>query len=385
MRGTQVSLAAAVVLVTAVAGWTAEIAPAGGKAKFVNDFSPGVAKVVTRAKLLNDGLQFQLREGEGQVDVLGASMQMQVLQDGVTVVAGLDLNGNGTIDRNEAFPVRENMAGALVPTAGEDGKKVGFPVAIKFMTLIRNAKVRTGKVTMAVGSMYAAGGKKGTINGVEVTLIDDNLDGKYSQDGRDAIVIGRTTAAVPLGTMHKIGNLVYQLKVAEDGSSVEFTPQKDLKLNVTELQFKSSAVACFVIEGEKGTYDVVASGKTGLPAGEYRFAYGAICQGNDVFPILPRGERMSVGVGGKRKVSGTEGGIRYTLSEDCVNTLIMGSPFYAHFSGAVGGGKVTVNPSVAVEGAAGERYGVHFDTRIRPSVIILNDKSVVSASPMGFG
>jgi hypothetical protein len=220
------------------------------------------------------------------------------------------------------------------------------------------------------GKYYAASALKGSIDGVPIRIIDDNLDGKITQDGSDAIVIGRSPFAQPLYRIHQIGASFYEIKVDEDGKGLSFGKVSDLKpVTVKSPLLKLGATKALVVaDSDSGqAFDLVAA-KSGIPAGTYSLCYGVISAGKDVVVIRPGKETEKV-----------------TVSES-PSTLTLGAPLKVNFDGRLVGNKVEVFPNLTVVGAGGESYDPDFGSTLsRPSVLLMEGTKVLIRQQMEYG
>jgi hypothetical protein len=108
--------------------------------------------------------------------------------------------------------------------------------------------------------------------------------------------------------------------------------------------------------------------KSGIPAGEYSLAYGALEASRDVVIIKP-GKDM-------KKITVSESG----------GDLGLGKPLKLVFTGYMAADKVEVYPDVQIVGAAGEIYQPDFgSTSGRPVVTQSEGNRIVSQKPMEFG
>ena len=362
-------------LLFAIAGWqglqAAGDKPAGDKTssaalpdgaiKLTYEASAKMAGLLTPKKLV-DKLGFQYFDGKGTLDICGKKVAIQGMISGRTTLFGMDTDGSGTIEPNKYQPVTGKP---MLFRIKQEGKKE-FAVIVDHLTVtqLTNAGIRVS------GDFYAACGLRGMINKVPIRIIDDNMDGKITQDGSDAIAIGNSVCAQPFYKVHQIGGSFYEIKVADDGASLTATKLDDVKpVKLTSKLLKLPALQALVLIDETSgqAFDAVSC-KSGIPAGEYSLAYGALGAGNDVVIIKPGKEMKKITVN-------EEGG-----------DLGLGPKLKLLFGGFVQGTTVHVNPTIEIIGGAGEIYQPDFgSTSGRPVVTLSEGTKVISQKPMEFG
>ncbi len=335
--------------------------PSDGEVKLTYEASAQMAGLLTPRKLV-DKLGFQFMNGKGTLDICGKKVAVEGVIVGRKVGFGMDTEGAGAVDPNKMQAVTGKP---MLFRLKREGKKE-FAVIIDHLTVTQfpNAGVRVS------GDFYAACGLRGMINKVPIRIIDDNLDGKITNDGGDAIAIGNSVCAQPLYKIHQIGGSFYEIKVADDMSSLTATKVEDVKpVKLTSKLLKIHQLQALVLIDESNgqAFDAVAC-KSGIPAGEYSLAYGALGAGKDVVIIKP-GKNMK----------------KLTVSEDG-GDLGLGPKLKLLFGGFTQGGYVHVNPTIEVVGGAGEIYQPDFgSTSGRPVVTLSEGTKVISQKPMEFG
>lgn len=336
-----------------------------GSTKLTFELANELMNVVTPCRAMTGGSEMKIAGESGTIDICGSQVAVNVAMNPQAAFIGLDVNGNGKVDPNEMQKINHGDA-AFKLKIGEKDKKE-YAVVLKGVNIISKEKVIEG----ATARYFTANCFKGTINGVTVRLIDDNLDGKITQDGSDAIVIGQSQYALPLLKQHTIGNAIYELKVADDGASLEFTKQTAKLAQVEVPLLKSPGVGCVIVVDQANgrAFDLVTS-KSGIPAGSYKLSYGTIGQGKDQLQIRP-----------------TTASPTYELQEDMLNVLKMGPAFKVQFMAGYNEAKneVTVFPRVSVVGAGKEVYNVSLSGLKPPQVTFTEGTKVVSREGMSFG
>ena len=156
----------------------------------------------------------------------------------------------------------------------------------------------------------------GKFHDTDILLFDDNMDGLYTQDGKDAIAIGGSAGAMPLRNHHQIGKNFYSLEVKSDGSEITFQREEDLDLGVADVPVAAALVRYFLLDDDaaRRAYDLKVSGATGIPAGKYKLS----------MPVLAAGNRFVVA--GPTAMSHT-----YAVLKDVMNILRFGGDIRLHF------------------------------------------------------
>ncbi len=358
---------ALIVVATVAASSATAQDQAGKQVQLTYQSTPEALTAFTPSKALTGGKSFQVRGDTGSLDVAGTPVKIglrwhQGLQ---AFFAGLDVNGNGTLEENEWC--RLTLSG----TATFQQVKVGDKKHI-----IRIADIRGSiKQPPAVGVTFFSGGyvvcgfHQGVYEGTPVSIFDDNLDGSITQDGKDAIMVGRGGAAIPLLKSHQIGRQHCTLDVAKDGSSVTITPVSSPVLGIVETSFKRGLKVLAMVDGQGNSYDLVASGRTGIPAGSYKLAYGVLSDGS-AFTVIKPTANCPV----------------YEIQAGKINTLRIGAPLWLSFNASISKGAVSVSPVVNIYGAGNEEYTFDFSGGTgRPHVLMMEGQKVLENIPMSYG
>jgi hypothetical protein len=362
-------------LLTASLGLCANApAPAPGTATLTPQL--GVGNLVFASKVLGggggaltvgktgEGGRFVIEGAKGTLDIGGQTIAIaaQITARG-EVGLGVDCKCKGSVDAKDFMMVKEGSASFIIKLP--DGDKAR-DMGVTFSDLSIRAKNTT--VTGIYGKATIACCMKGTIAGTEVRLLDENLDGKFTQDGKDSIVIGNA-AAVPLLKKVCIGTTIYDLTVSPDGKTIDYAPADDVKTGIVELPIKSRALKGLVFASADGAYDLAALGKAGIPQGQYHFVYGLLAEGKELCPIEP-----------------TKSTPQYDIAAGSSNKLSFGPAYNVQFSASVADGKVSVGGGIQVVGAGGERYDVNFKTpALTPHVVLLQGDKQITNEAMGFG
>ncbi|MHC4935494.1 MAG: hypothetical protein ACYTGJ_04670 [Planctomycetota bacterium] len=159
------------------------------------------------------------------------------------------------------------------------------------------------------GWRYAPGGTlRGKVRGETIQLIDQNLDGDYSDIGEDAVIVGRGKIASFLSRVIAVDGALVELEIPEDGRSIGFRPytgaQGTLRLGPCDTKAK---VMSAIVRSEDGRYCFdMAKVQEGLevPAGEYRLVSGVIGLGESrVSMSTGRSVSFEVPSGGAKEIS----------------------------------------------------------------------------------
>jgi len=302
------------------------------------------------------------------IKVGGTTIKTSARVSGKTVYLGFDRSGDGTISKAEWAPIP--AAGTMLISGKADGKSY----VIRLVDMI--ARFNKTSVT-CWGQALIRSSMKGTLGRIPIRILDDDMDGKFSQKasgrGGDAILIGRSTSAVPLRAMHRIGKDIYRLKVAADGSSVDYERVAETALGQVNAIFPANTMKALVLVGRDCAFDIKTDGLAGIPAGPYMLAYGVVSRSAATLTFRP----------GRATP-------QYDIKDGMINTLRIGKPVRVDFAASYGKGKVGLSAgAVSIVGSGSEIYGPLDFTKggnIRPpTVTMLNGRRVASSSAMKYG
>jgi hypothetical protein len=304
-----------------------------------------VGSIYTPVKLVQHGTRFGSGDAAHTKVRIGGMSRIVAgrwVVDGYTV--GLDCDGDDKVSSDEwaRLGATHHDATFLLKVKGLETDRA---YAVRFYDV--RVGVRNNQSISISGRVMVAGCQTGRLDDVYIRLFDDNLDGRFTQDGKDAVAIGGCPGAMPLWKFHQIGRTHYRLEVDSEGASITLTPVTDLQLGRVDVPIPSSNLRCLFLVDETGErcYDVRASGKTGLPAGTYKLAYG----------VLAAGSRMLV-------AGPTKDTLTYTIEPNVVNILRFGAPATVTFRARLhrGNDQVQIDSPITPYGAGGERYSVLF-------------------------
>jgi hypothetical protein len=217
----------------------------------------------------------------------------------------------------------------------------------------------------------------GSLNGVPLRVIDDNMDGIYgseikpwnwigmpeglSEPELDSIVVGETTRARPWSELQMIGGQWYKLAPARAGMALSATPV-EVETGKLVLEYKGEAPAFVVVRGKEhlanSYFDLLQNGRgpVVVPIGEYELCYGIVRKGK-------KAQTMKALMLPGAKMSGWKVGAGETVE------VTLGAPFGFDFEFEATEEQVTVKgKSVRIVGAAGEQYVRLWNCVPRPEV-----------------
>ncbi|MDP6542689.1 MAG: hypothetical protein QGH60_01785 [Phycisphaerae bacterium] len=323
--------------------------------------TPGWAMGYNRFSVGSSASRMGIRVG-------GTTVKTSARVSGKTVYLGFDRSGDGTISKAEWAPIPRSKTMLI------SGKAAGTSYVIRLVDIV----ARYNKTTVTCwGQALIRSSMKGTLGRTPVRILDDDMDGKFSQTGSarggDAILIGSSSAAVPLRAMHRIGKNIYRLKVASDGSSIDYELVADTAVGQVRAMFPANTMKSLVLVGRDCAFDVKTDGVAGIPAGPYLLAYGVVSSSATTLTFRPG-----------------RGTPQYDIKDGMINTLRIGKPVRVNFAASYGKGKVGLSASmVSIVGSGSEVYGPLDFTKggnIRPpTVTMLNGRRVASSSTMKYG
>jgi hypothetical protein len=300
--------------------------------------------VYTPSKLLTQGTAFNFNGGSGRIKAAGQQILVAGRFLGNGYSFGVDCDGDGKILGSEW--VRVNLvnptATFVLTLPSGDGKT---PYALRFTGL--TIGVQNNQANNVSGRFMIDGCMAGKFRDTDILLFDDNMDGLYTQDGKDAIAIGASAGALPLRNHHQIGKNFYSLEVKSDGSEITFQREDDLDLGLADVPVAAALLRCFMLDDDAAgrAYDLRLCGATGIPAGKYKLSYAVLAAGNRLV------------VAGPTAMSHT-----YPVLKDMMNVLRFGGDIRLHFSAYYSGQdkQVRVRSTIEPYGEGGEKYNMAF-------------------------
>ncbi|MFH0889257.1 MAG: hypothetical protein V1871_08640 [Planctomycetota bacterium] len=213
----------------------------------------------------------------------------------------------------------------------------------------------------------------GKVEGVELTLIDENGNGEYDEIGTDLMVFGKSPYGVPLSKIVSINKKLYECKVAPKGDQISLTPYVG-KYGLLDFisNFKCQSKLDYAILNFDDIYIDVANDKNILlPCGIYTFWLGYMREGTSHVTIKQNGMQSieitdELNSDGQRKVT----------------VIKWGAPFRIDFQFTANNDKVTVSySSIKVYGGSNEEY-FNFSPSLSPQVEV-KDSNNLPAVPKG--
>ena len=359
--GTMVLLAASGVT------WGAAEAESNGTIKLIYDAS-GASKARTAAWA--SGLnRFSVGSSSSMgIKVAGTTVKTSARISGKNILLGFDRSGDGSISKAEWAPIPPTRTMLISGKAGDTS----------YVIRLVDINANYNKTTVSCwGQALVRSSMKGMLGRIPVRILDDNMDGKFSQtqsvSGGDAILIGGSSSAIPLKAVHRIGKDLYRLKVAPDGSSIDYERMADTAVGQVNAIFPANVLRSLVLVGKDSAFDVKTDGAAGIPAGSYRLAYGVVSRSAATLTFRPG---MATP--------------QYDIQDGMINTLRIGNPVRVNFAASYGKGQVGLSASaVSIVGSGSETYGPLNFTQggnLRPpTVTMLNGTRVASSSTMKYG
>ena len=324
-------------------------------------------RAITPCKALNGGKPFTFAGESGELVVAGSPVKFGVIwhERLQAFLGAMDCDGSGKLDEKEFVKLSQTLSATYQVKV--DGKS--HTVRVADLRIFTRGTANGSGISSVRGGYVVCGFHQGSYDTTMIRLFDEDMDGKFTQDGKDAIMIGRAGAAIPLGKIHQVGSQHCQLTVAEDGSKVTITPLRGIELGLVETSFRRGLKCLALMDEEGHSYDLAVSGKTGIPAGKYKLRYGLLVAGGMMTIMKP-----------------TKACPTYEIQAGKVNTLRLGKPIWVSFMANYSAGNVRVSPSVTVYGAAGEEYSFDFSGGTgRPHVLMKEGSRTLQDIPMSYG
>lgn len=244
----------------------------------------------------------------------GTSFKAQL--DGTSLM--VDTDGDGELDTK-----LEEAGGVLVFTKGDD--RCALRLRSKPDWSYAPASVQRGKM-----------------EGVRVSFIDQNNNGRFDDYGADAVVIGAGRTASFLSKVVSVKGKLYTLEINADGSKISYAPYTG---DVASIDFKvltKGKVLAAVLKSADGklSFDVSRAGsKMRLPAGSYGIHSGLLSFG---------GNQVQVRAGRAKPIE---------LGKDTHQEVRFGGPVAVEFGYKVADGKYHFSPdAIWYYGRSGEEY-----------------------------
>lgn len=267
--------------------------------------------------------QERWRSLDSEIALFGADFPVDVLGP---MRFEIDSNGDGKPDHD----VKGDSG--FVDLKGKDDAGEVFHYGVRF----RNDGERKWSWT-------ASGVMTGKVEGLTLSIIDANANGRYNDYGVDGLVVGKARGAGYVSKIVNIGGSLFELEVDRDGTEVRTRPYagetgvlklekiKGIKADVVTAIARSSRSVSFQLAGSKKGVLV--------PVGDYALADAFLQRGSETARVR-KGRMDDVAV-----ASGETIGLR------------LGGPLSGEVPAPrMVGEKVTLSPNVQVFGALGEEY-----------------------------
>jgi hypothetical protein len=225
--------------------------------------------------------------------------------------------------------------------------------------------------------VFPASSLVGSIDGVRVQVLDDNMDGRYGSPPKewdypgliegalqrdvDSVVIGEAKTARPWSRLHKIGAHWYALAPSESGTDMVAT-RSDVESGTLQLELKGLPVTWLIVRGTGKSddlfYDVVNGGtnKVEVPVGSYELFAGQVASGK-------KGQMM------KALILPGANARSWKVGPGETTKLELGAPFILDFKVKQDEETVTVEgPSIVVAGRGGETYQRLWNCVLSPEI-----------------
>ena len=259
---------------------------------------------------------------------------------------GVDTNRDGAVSTQEREVTRgkdEHIFKIRIED-GPDGQK-------RYIGVIFKEVHPSGRSGAYSGRMAPASCKTATIDGVIVRIYDDNMDGKYTVDGSDAVAIGESAkGAAPLYPANKIGKGFYELAIAEDGSTLTVTPMVNPETALVSMSTDPDKYITVIITDGTKACDLTQVSE--MLSGEYKLLYAAAAGAKNV-PII---------------IIPSDKAVTYDVEANKTNELQFGEPLWVWYSGEMNGMTLRIHRT-KILGAGGEHYLVKYQLNASPGKI----------------
>ncbi len=188
----------------------------------------------------------------------------------------------------------------------------------------------------------AGGAAVGKVDGQQIQVIDQNLNGRFDEVGVDALIVGRGKHAHFLSEVVNVRGQLHRLSVNPEGSSIEWTPYEGPRgiLDLTTDFASKGKLLGAVVMSEDGRHSfTLARRALEVPAGDYHLLHGRIGLGRNVVAFSK----------GKTGVLRVEPG--------ATRRLALGEPVTIDFKYVRQPGRVIMAPQlITYLGKSGEKY-----------------------------
>lgn len=212
----------------------------------------------------------------------------------------------------------------------------------------------------------------GKVEGVKITLIDENANGVYGEMWKDRIVVGDGAFAHPLSSVESLGGKLFYLDIDPSGTSVRTRPYKGEvgALDLTSAFRSKGKLESAVVTDNTNYFDVGGKGVVSLPVGTYKL-YSGVVTARPQLAHLKQGAMKPFAIEAGK-----------TLTPE------WGTPVAISFKHEYAGGIVTIAPeNTHVRGESGEEYFAFKPMAFTPTVVVrdMRADSVVQKGTMCLG
>jgi hypothetical protein len=224
---------------------------------------------------------------------------------GPDATLSIDTNADGSIDANfKHLELRNDVRGngiALLRGKREDGSEFSYSIRLTY----------SNKLDMWYFS--CAGLMSAKINGVKVSLIDQNNNGIWNEIGTDAIIVGKGNSASYLSEVVNLDGELFTLNASKNGDVVSVTPYEGESgvLNVVEGYVSKGKLtsAVFTSTDSKFSFEL-SEFKKGMkvPAGAYELTHASVKKGTSEGVTVTQGLMKAISIESEQNVKLAWGG-----------------------------------------------------------------------------
>lgn len=279
----------------------------------------------------------------------------------------------------DSFPT-EIDGTALVIDSNGDGKPDVKAKGAKGDVVLKSKTADGAKFQYAVrlvnenGWKYATSGMMvGKVEGTTIQLIDQNNNGRYSDFGEDAMIVGKSKAASMLSRIVCCNGNLFEIDVAQDGSQITYAPFVG-ETGLLDLSSKFSAkgkLEAVVVANDSGDVSFeMSKAKKGLriPEGLYRIVSGLVAKGKETVKVR----------------TGNSKPIRVAAQNDAI--FAWGGPLDVKFDYNRQGDQVTFSPNrIWFYGKSGVEFYDWFPDGKPPKFIVRDAKTGRELNQAAFG